>query len=102
MDLYSLVFTVTLFAGVMFLFGYLIILSVVVRDYQFIIDHPFHFILESVLWGTIPCIPLFYFAVSRDLSMGTIWAYSISLSVKFILFHVLLQLSGVYTNWFRS
>lgn len=102
MDFQTLIFTIVLFAGVMFLLGYLVILAVVVRDYQFIVDHPLNFAVETVLWATIPCVPLFYFAISRNISMTVIWTWAISLSVKFVIFHILLQLSGVYSSWFRS
>lgn len=77
-------------------FAYLLALSIVVRDVQLIKARPFLFAIELLGMAVLPGLPLLFFVVSRNISWKTAWLWFVSLSVKFAIIHVLLEISGTY------
>lgn len=82
-------------------FAYLLALAILVRDTNLIVNKPIIFTIETLLMTILPGIPMMYFVISRNLSLGKAWVWFISTSVQFGIFHVLFQLSGIYT-WLFS
>ena len=81
-------------------FIYLLVLSIVIRDYKLIIEHPFIFTLELLFMMILPAIPLLFFKVSRGIPWKDAVLWATSLATKFGAFHVVLQLSGMYSFLF--
>lgn len=81
-------------------FVYLFVLSIIVRDYRHIVERPFIFTLELLFMMVLPAIPLLFFYVSRGISFVKAMAWASSLAAKFGVFHVVLQLSGMYSYLF--
>lgn len=79
---------------------YLLVLSIIIRDYRIIIDHPFIFTIELLFMMILPAIPLLFFKVSRGIPLKEAILWATSLAGKFGIFHVLFQFSGVYTYLF--
>jgi hypothetical protein len=77
-------------------FAYLLALSIIVRDVQLIKMRPFLFAVELLGMAVLPGLPLLFFVVSRNISWKTAWIWFVSLSVKFAIIHVLLEISGTY------
>ena len=81
----------------------LIITSVIVRDVAFIKHHPMSFLLElffmSVVSSLIICL---VFARTRNVKVRDSITWFFALVAKFAIFHVLFQLSGVYTVMFSE
>lgn len=102
MDKEFLFFLFKLFTVVILVLGavYLFVLSIIIRDYQIIVDRPFIFIIELLFIMLLPAIPLFFFIFSRNMPLkdAIIWASSVA--GKFGIGHILLQLSGTYTYLF--
>lgn len=100
LQLFYLIFQYSLF-GILFLgAAYLFVLTLLRRDFEIIVRRPFIFIVELILVSIIPAVPLLFFAVSRKISLSEAMTWFIALAVKFAIFHVLLQTSGMYTMWF--
>lgn len=80
----------------------LVITSIIVRDYDFIVKHPLSFTLEllvlSVVSSLLICV---VFLRTRNIPVKDVFAWFIAITVKFALFHILFQLSGVYTVLFQ-
>lgn len=99
---YQYVWFQILFLAVSYIgFAYLLALSILVRDTELIVNRPFVFTIELLLMTILPGIPMMYFVISRNLSWGKAWVWFVSTSVQFGIFHVLFQLSGIYT-WLFS
>lgn len=81
-------------------FVYLLVLSIIVRDYKIIVEHPFIFTLELLFMMILPAIPLLFFKVSRGIPWKDAVLWASSLTAKFGAFHVVLQLSGFYSFLF--
>ena len=81
-------------------FVYLLVLSIIIRDYKLIVEHPFIFTLELLFMMLLPAIPLLFFKVSRDIPWKEAVLWASSLAIKFGAFHVVLQLSGFYSFLF--
>uniref|UniRef100_A0A6C0KWN3 Uncharacterized protein n=1 Tax=viral metagenome TaxID=1070528 RepID=A0A6C0KWN3_9ZZZZ len=98
---YSIVKNMILYGCI---FGGLIIvfLSLIVRDTQFIQDNPGKFGIELFLMSVLAALPLFYIGYSRDLSLSTTLISFLTLMVQCGIIHLLLQLSGFYTNLFAE
>jgi hypothetical protein len=79
---------------------FLFVLSIIIRDYRIIVEHPFIFTIELLFMMILPAIPLLFFKVSRGLSLKDAIIWATSLAGKFGIFHVLFQFSGVYTYLF--
>ena len=86
---------------ILFGFAYLLALAIIVRDTDMITGKPFIFVIEVLAMSVLPGLPLLFFVMSRGISWTHAWIWFGSLSVKFGLFHILMELSGVY-RWLFS
>lgn len=81
---------------------FLIVTSIIVRDYEFIIKSPGLFIIEILFFSVIPAlIIVFIMARTRNMPVKDTLGWLIAMIFKFSIFHVLFQLSGVYTVLFN-
>jgi hypothetical protein len=84
--------------GAFFALGALALAALVVRDYKYIVDHPWAFVIETVvISAVIASIFTVTFAKTRNLDARTAFTWYLASMVKFGVFHILAQLSGVYT-----
>lgn len=89
--------------GVFFGLGALAIVAIVVRDYKYIVDHPGHFILETVIMSAVfASIFTITFAKTRNLDRRTAFTWYLATMLKFGVFHILAQLAGIYTIIFST
>ena len=94
----SNVITNVIIWGAFFALGALVIAALVVRDYKYIVEHPWAFVIETVIVGAvIASIFTVTFARTRNLDAHTAFMWYLASMVKFGGFHILAQLSGVYT-----
>jgi hypothetical protein len=77
-------------------FVYLLALSILVKEYAFIVEKPFTFFIELVFMTVLPGIPLLFFAFTRGLDIGKAVILASTFSAKVGAFHVIFQLSGIY------
>ncbi len=77
-------------------------LSLLIRDVEYPSQRPFMFMVETVLLGIIPASTLFvlYYLRGSRITLHILYAF-IVLAVKFMIAHVLLQFSGIYTSLFK-
>jgi hypothetical protein len=81
----------------------LVLTSVFVRDYAFIVEHPWLFILELVFFSLVPAMMIaLVFVKTRHIKVKEGMKWLVALTLKFALFHILFQLSGVYTVLFTT
>lgn len=79
----------------------LVITSLMVRDYAFIVNHPKKFMWELMFFSVIPSLMIaLVFAKTRKIPVKDTVSWFVALVVKFAIFHVLFQMSGVYTVLF--
>lgn len=84
-------------------FVFLVITSLLVRDYYFIIKHPYDFIWELLFFSVVPSLLfVFIFVKTRNIPVKDTIPWFIAMVVKFAIFHILFQLSGVYTVIFQN
>jgi hypothetical protein len=84
--------------GLIVAFIVLVITSIIVRDYQYMVQHPLNFSIETVVFSVIPALIIaFIFLKTRGLSVKTSFIWFIVMVLKFAIFHILFQLSGIYT-----
>ena len=77
------------------------ITSFIIADVTFIKLYPMDFILEILFVGLIPALLMaFIFAKTRKMNNKDILYWFLTLSIKLIIFHILFQLSGLYTHAF--
>lgn len=77
-------------------FAYLLALAIIVRDLDMVLKKPFLFTVELLAMSLLPGLPLLFFVFSRNITWRTAWIWFISLSVKFGIFHILMEFSGTY------
>lgn len=76
----------------------LFITSLIVRDYYFIVEHPWLFFWELLCFSIIPALLIaFVIAKTRNLPVKDTFTWLVAMVIKFSIFHILFQLSGVYT-----
>lgn len=75
----------------------LLFLAVMRRDYEIILRRPILFGIELLLIAVLPALPILFFVVSRGMDWDTAVTWFYGLSIKFALFHVLFQISGLYS-----
>lgn len=76
----------------------LIITSIIIRDYGFIVQHPIAFAVELIFFSVVCALIIaVVFARTRRINIKDIWSWFFAMVFKFAAFHVLFQLSGVYT-----
>jgi hypothetical protein len=79
---------------------YLLILSILFQDLKYPREHPYLFTLETLLFGFGCGSIIFLMAHGRgDLNLMTVVEFLV-VSIKFGLFHILLQFSGFYSYVF--
>lgn len=77
---------------------FLVITSIIVRDYSFIVNHPIAFTVEMIFFSVVcSFIIAVVFARTRKINVKETWIWFATMVIKFALFHVLFQLSGIYT-----
>jgi len=88
--------------GAIVFFGYV---SVVVQDTAFPTQHPWLFVMETLVVGLVPASVLYVISDFRDngrLDLSNLnWDFLL-LAGKFAIFHLLFQFSGIYTYFFSS
>jgi ABC-type multidrug transport system permease subunit len=73
-------------------------LSLFIRDVTFPMEHPFLFLLETLLAGILPSSTIFIIYYLRNIPLGRHAVYGfVVLVVKCMVAHILFQLSGVYS-----
>lgn len=77
-------------------FAYLLALSIIVRDLDMVLNKPFLFTVELLAMGLLPGLPLLFFVASRNITWKQAWLWFVSLSIKFGVFHLLMEFSGTY------
>ena len=90
--------SVTLIVGALVLAA----LSVKNRDIAFIKDHPLMFLLELLFISIIPGIGMFIISFTREATIKTSFFAFMALSAKLAVVHILLQLSGFYSGFYRK
>lgn len=101
-SIYYVAFNLLMLAAVAIGFGYLFLISILVHDTSMITDNFFYFIAEWVVVSALPAIPMLFFVVTRTMTIETAKVWFWSLSIKFAVFHLLLQLSGYYRYMFAE
>lgn len=93
----------TIVWGIIVALGALVVTSILVRDYAFIIKSPMKFVVELVAFSVLPSLFIAIVLVkTRNIPVKDSFLWFMGLLVKFAIFHVLLQLSGVYTVLFTK
>ena len=72
-------------------------LSILRKDTYIITNKPFLFIVETILICILPAIPFLFFVFSRNITFAHAKKLAYALSIKFMIFHILFQISGFYT-----
>lgn len=86
------------FYGIILAVVVLVFTSVIVHDYRFIVEHPWAFCVELAFVGALPALLMVgVFYRTRNVSVKSSFLWFFTLTLKFALFHILLQLSGVYS-----
>lgn len=81
----------------------LVVISAIVRDYAFIKNHPKSFIFETLVVSIAPSLVLaFVLFKTRNVKVKDTIVWFSLMVLKFAAFHVLFQLSGIYTVLFSS
>jgi hypothetical protein len=93
-------FNITTIVVLVIAFVYLLILSLLVKEYTLVIERPFVFFIELIFMIVLPGIPLLFFAVSRGLDFGHAVIVASTFSAQSGAFHVVFQLSGLYKHLF--
>lgn len=79
----------------------LIVTSIMIRDVDFIRTHPYDFVMELIFISFVPALLMvFVFARTRRLSKYDTVIWFIKVLLKLMIFHILFQLSGIYTYAF--
>jgi len=79
----------------------LICTSIMIRDVDFIKKYPYDFAMELIFISFVPALlMIFVFARTRRLSKYETVMWFIKVLLKLMIFHILFQLSGLYTYAF--
>jgi hypothetical protein len=74
----------------------LIPLCILKKDTALITNKPLLFTIETILIGVLPAASLLFFTVSRGLPFEETKLIAIQFGIKFVIFHILFQISGFY------
>ncbi len=75
--------------------------SIIIRDVDFIKKYPYDFVMELIFISLVPALlMIFVFARTRRLSKYETVIWFIKVLLKLMIFHILFQLSGIYTYAF--
>lgn len=84
--------------GLIVAFIILVITSVIVRDYNYMVQQPWNFTIETLAFSIIPSLIIaFIFFKTRGIGVKTSVIWFILMVLKFAIFHILFQLSGIYS-----
>lgn len=81
--------------------GMLAFMAAVVRDTEFITQHPFLFAFETLVMSVLPAAPLLLLYYTQNVTAEVARRTFYALTFKFALFNVLLHLSGMYRALFK-
>lgn len=86
------------FVGALFVMG---IVAMYRMDLTFVLENPFDFVMELMFVAIVPAVLMvFVFARTRRLTRNQTLGWTLALTFKLGLFHVLAQLCGLYTYSF--
>lgn len=89
--------------GTIFVLFVLLIVSLFVKDYTYIVENTTDFVFEMIMFALVAAILITWvFYETRGLSKEVAFWLFISVFIKLALFHLFLQLSGVYTSFFKK
>jgi len=75
----------------------LVVTSAIIRDYLYIVEHPIKFTIEMIFFSVIPSLLItLVFVRTRNIPMNDGIMWFVLMVIKFAIFHVLFQLSGIY------
>lgn len=82
---------------------FLVIISAIVRDYNYIVQNTKGFVIEMIMFSFLPplVISLVFFKTRKVTIKDTLVWYCLMV-IKFAVFHILFQLSGIYTIFFKQ
>lgn len=93
------------------LFGLLVLLlivayafgmAMVVRNVNYILQNPFSFVFECVLWFILPALPIFYFTISKNLRLYTATKWYVIAGCTVVTLNALFHISGFYDYLFGN
>lgn len=76
------------------------ITSAIIRDYEYMVKYPLYFTAETLMFAIVPAVIVFIFIKTRGMKVKDSVYMFLIMVVKFGLFHIFLQLSGIYTLLF--
>jgi len=80
---------------------YVAVLAAFVRDFTFITAHPIAFIMECIAMFALPGLPILLFIITQGVKSSIAFKWFYALGIKFVIFHILLHVSGLYKVWFE-
>lgn len=96
---FEVIFYIGLFLSILIL----CITSFYVKDYAFILDRPFDFFMELFFISIVPALLMvFIFAKTRKLTTSETQVWFFTVLLKLMIFHILFQLSGIYSYTFGN
>ena len=90
------ILVVALVSAIVFL-GYV---AAIVKDTTFPVKHPWLFALETILVGFVPASILYVMSDLRGVNTINLNVDFLLLAIKFGIFHILFQFSGIYTYFY--
>ena len=82
-------------------FGYLVFLSIIIKDIAYPMAHPYLFTLETLLISIGTGTIIFLMAYGRNKITSSTFIDFLVITLKFGVLNILLQFSGFYTYIFR-
>ncbi len=76
-------------------FIFLLTISIMVKDYTYIINNPLRFCLETIGLALLTLLTLFLISMSRKVVLNKTLMFI--MFAQFIIFNILFQLSGMYS-----
>jgi len=80
---------------------YVAVLAAFVRDFSFITAHPIAFVMECIAMFALPGLPILFFIITQGVKANIAFKWFYALGIKFVIFHILLHVSGLYKVWFE-
>ena len=79
----------------------LCVVSFFVHDFGFIMHRPFDFFIELLFVSLVPSLLMvFVFARTRSIDSKSTLVMFFTVMIKLMIFHILFQLSGIYSAMF--
>ena len=83
--------------GVIIGFTMLFILSVLVHDTHYMIEHPRYFVSETLIMAILTTLPVVYLSILRGADKNETIKGSGLIFLKIVLLHLGFQMSGIYS-----